>query len=659
MANGVNSRVNITWDDFKIYLPNYKFDEKQMEFFKNTLESILHNRNTNKVTCFGARCGIGKSTMIHTLMHSCIANFRYEGRDIPQGLIVITDSIKRLEELSSSNKDLAKKYWGEYFRDLGIEYHYEDFERNTIVLKSDEPFKEQMISQRYKPIVLLSTQRYFMLSKSTREQLFTFTYNGKTLKRDIVVFDECPQFSETVTIDSDNLTRIESALYKGLSNEVKDKEFVIREYKTFKDRLLNQMDEKENLNKDSNVTVYWKDERYTTMTPNDKLFFDVIYDNIEPLSKQYKQFLKDILCLQKIAQEGAIFHCVKKKSGENYERSFMLLIDNREYFYLGEDKKFFVFDATADIDPRYDLDYVEIIFGKEYNKTLNMQITNVKVSTSKNVLCKGNKKSKTTTTAISNYLKEKKKIGFGDHKDILVVVYSSLVRRFQKDFKHIGYFGNLKGFNDYKELYRMAHIGMNRFPNLVYFFMHCGCHMEVYEKLSKMSEEESLQFFDELTKNNNKEYEGVITGIMLRCMLADFEQNIFRLAIRNYSNTEHVHIWTFYNVEDKLYKSLSEMIENRYRPYGVTFEYEDKPEELKIEEIKSRKPPNGKKMTNAQKIIEWCDNQESGKVFKINELLHDTGLNRDIFKNIKKDNKTIKNLFNDMKTDKRGYYQIK
>ena len=51
-----------------------------------------------------------------------------------------------------------------------------------------------------------------MLSKSTREQLFTFTYNGKTLKRDIIIFDECPQFSETVTIDSDNLTRIESAL---------------------------------------------------------------------------------------------------------------------------------------------------------------------------------------------------------------------------------------------------------------------------------------------------------------------------------------------------------------------------------------------------------------------------------------------------------------
>ena len=29
--------------------------------------------------------------------------------------------------------------------------------------------------------------------------------------------------------------------------------------------------------------------------------------------------------------------------------------------------------------------------------------------------------------------------------------------------------------------------------------------------------------------------------------------------------------------------------------------YEDTPEELKIEKVKDRKPPNGKKMTNAQK----------------------------------------------------------
>ena len=140
---------------------------------------------------FANRCGIGKSTFIHTFMHCCIGDSFYDGRHRPQGLLVITDSIKRLEELSSTNKDRieAEKYWGEIFKEWGIEYHYKEFEKSVIVLRSDEPFKEQLIKQHYKPIVLLSTQRYFMLGDNIREQLFSFTYNGETLKRDIVIVE--------------------------------------------------------------------------------------------------------------------------------------------------------------------------------------------------------------------------------------------------------------------------------------------------------------------------------------------------------------------------------------------------------------------------------------------------------------------------------------
>lgn len=506
------NKTELTYDDFETYLPQYDFDEKQIQFFKDTFEIITHNRDTNKVTCFSQRCGIGKSTFIHTFMHCCIGDYLYGGRHEPQGLVVITDSIKRLEELSNSSKDTveAKKFWGEIFESWGIREHYREFENSVIVLKSDEPFKEQLIKQHYRPIVLLSTQRYFMLTDSVRDQLFSFTYKGKPMKRDIVIFDECPQFSETITIDSDNLTRIESALYKGLSDEVGDKEFVIREFKAFKDRLLDQMDEKEKLLRDSNVTIYWRDERYSSITPNDTLLFKVLAENMEPLTKQYNCILKDMLCLQEIAKNGAIFNSVKKKHG-NYERSFVMVRDNKEYFYLGKDRKFFVFDATADIDPRYDLDYVEIISGEKYNKPLNMLITNVKMSTSKNILCKGSKTSITTTNVIINYLKKKLKYGIGKQREILIVVYSDLLRRFQKEFQKVAYFGNLKGFNDFKDLYRMAHIGMNRFPNMAYFFIYCGCNMEVYNGLSNMSEEESLQFFDSLSKNHNKEFEYIIT----------------------------------------------------------------------------------------------------------------------------------------------------
>lgn len=660
LANGkqnTNNKPELTYEDFETYLPTYDFDDNQIQFFKDAFEIITTNRNTDKVTCFSPRCGIGKSTFIHTFMHSCIGDSAYRRRHEPQGLVVITDSIKRLEELSNSSKDfmLAEKYWGELFQEWGIDDHYKEFQKNIIVLKSDEPFKEQLIHQHYKPIVLLSTQRYFMLTDNVRDQLFTFRYNGKPLKRDIVIFDECPQFSETVTIDSDNLTRIETALYKGLSDEVKDKEFVIREYKIFKDRLLDQMDEKEKLLKDSNVTIYWKDEKYSTITPNDPLLFKVLSENMDSLTKQYNRILKDMLCLQEIAKNGAIFNSVKKKHG-NYERSFVIVVDNRDYFYLGQDKKFFVFDATADIDPRYDVDYVEIINGEKYNKPLNLTITNVRIPTSKNSLCKGN--SKSIIQVIINYLKQKLESESKETNDILVIVYCNILKHFQKEFENVAYFGNLKGFNDYKDLYLMAHIGMNRFPGLAYFYIYCSSHMQVYKNLMKMTEEESLKFFDAITKNHNAEYEPIITQIMLRCMLADFEQNIFRLAIRNFKNTEMVHIWTFYKSDVDVYAQLSRMIEERYKPQGVQFEYEDTPEELKIEKIKERKPPKGKRMTNAQKIISWREKLPVGTEYKIQTLLKETGLTDRQLQKAKSNNNALAKLLESDKTAKKGYYKV-
>ena len=100
------------------------------------------------------------------------------------------------------------------------------------------------------------------------------------------------------------------------------------------------------------------------------------------------------------------------------------------------------------------------------------------------------------------------------------------------------------------------------------------------------------------------------------------------------------------------------MIEERYKPDGAVFEYEDTPEELKVEKIKNRKPPEGKKMTNAQKIISWCEQKERGTVFKVGELLADTGLSNDSFKETRKSNIVINKMFSDMKTEKQGYYKI-
>ena len=79
---------------------------------------------------------------------------------------------------------------------------------------------------------------------------------------------------------------------------------------------------------------------------------------------------------------------------------------------------------------------------------------------------------------------------------------------------------------------------------------------------------------------------------------------------------------------------------------------------LLIQSLKTEKPPDNKKLTNAQKIITWCDSQQKDKVFKLSELLNGTGLSNDSFKETRKSNQTIKLLFTQMQTDKKGYYKI-
>ena len=141
-------------------------------------------------------------------------------------------------------------------------------------------------------------------------------------------------------------------------------------------------------------------------------------------------------------------------------------------------------------------------------------------------------------------------------------------------------------------------------------------------------------------------------------MLADFEQNIFRLAIRNYGNTDNVHIWTFYSSDSCIYELLSNAIENRYKQYGVNFIYEDAPIEFQINKIKDRKPPEGKKMTNAQKIINWREQLSPGTEYKVQTLLKETGLNDKQFQKAKSNNEVLAKILESDKTDKKGYYKV-
>lgn len=663
-----NGRKNYRWEKFKKYLPKYYFDKKQMQFFYKAFDTVMNDKDTDKVTCFSPRCGIGKSTFINTFINYCVGE---KQSDTPIGIVVVTDSIKRLEELSSYGefKVQEKEYWGEKYKQYK-NYHYHNFMNRVIVLNSTESLQEQMQWQHYKPIVLLTTQRYFMMTDKLREQLFTYSFNNKSYKRNIVIFDERPQFFEQISINTENLSLLESALYEGLNDEVRDKKFVTNQFREFKISLTDKMDELESLNENNRITMYWKDKTCNSITKNDQLFFKIINTNMDLLTQKYSKFQRDMWALQEIMENGAIFNATKKRNGE-YRRSFTILRDNRDCFYLGEDKKFFVFDATAEIDPRYDVDYTKICETKSYNKPLNMTITNICMNTAKGYLANDKNADMIKKSLLSEVDRKLDKVN-KKKEDVLVVIYQNFKKWF-KEYKYVGYFGNLKGFNDYKNLDCMAHVGINRFPNMVYFYIYCGTHMRFYRSLQDMTIAESIDFFDKIENSREEKNENdkdrrentredflklELKHVMLKSMLVDFEQNIFRLAIRNYDNKLPVHIWTFYDIGNEVYKSLSDMIEERYKPYGVTFTYEKTPEKLQIAAVMNRKPPEGKKMTNAQKILQWREQLPKGTEYKIQQLLDETGLTDKQLQKAKTKNQTLRQILDSDKTDRRGYYLV-
>ena len=366
--------------------------------------------------------------------------------------------------------------------------------------------------------------------------------------------------------------------------------------------------------------------------------------------------MKDLESLKEMAQNGAIFYCFKKRKGNNYERSFVLVRDNREACYLAQDTHCLVYAATGDVDPRYDLDYIEVIDGKKYNNPLNMTITNVNIPTSKTTLCNSRKQSIKTTDTIKKYIKNHITCGIGKQRKVLIVTYKSICNRFSSEFDYVGYFGNLKGYNDYKDILKMAHIGMNRYSPMAYFYIYCGCHMDKYKELSEMSKQESLEYLTNMVQK--QECQDFLNDVMVRCILADFEQNIFRLAIRNYDNTDDVHIWTFYNTDNCAYEALSTAIESRYEQYGVNFIYEDAPIEFQINKIKDRKPPEGKQKTTEPHIIEWREQLPPGTEYKVQTLLNETGLNDKQFQKAKSNNEVLAKILESDKTDRKGYYKV-
>lgn len=385
---------------FEDYLPGISFSDEQLKFFENALKQISEDTDTNYVTVFAGRPGIGKSTFVRTLILTLCMAFN-------TGAIVITDLIDRLKGYTFSDSNIY------YLFDIiddgeGLTIR-EQLERRIGIIYSnpDESVQEQLVRNNNKQIILLTTQRYFQMNQHSREILFSYTHDGKKYPRNLVFMDEKPYFVQQKTIDFSSMTSIYGALLKGLTDQTEDKAWILDQYQQTKDYLIDLMLKTEQSISNDSVRMFLRPEK-KTISDDDKRFFGIIEKNQTNITRVYAKAFEELRLIQRILVEGAIFINSKVKSAEKtYSSAFFLPQDNRDAFYLGGDRKFFVFDGTADIDPDYRLDYVKVFPYKAYDIPLNLKITSVNVPTSRRTLGKKSESSEEITSAIRQFIKEK------------------------------------------------------------------------------------------------------------------------------------------------------------------------------------------------------------------------------------------------------------
>lgn len=627
-------------------------DERQEQFAKDVFNLVMNNADTSHVTAIAARCGIGKSKIIQSLISYCTQNinFDFRYRDCI-GMVIVTDSLERLDGYQEDAKNIEASIWG-------ITDYKKHSQHCAYISSTDEkPIVDQLIASRYKPIVLITTQRYFSMNDEQREMLFSFQLDKdkkNRMRREIVIFDEKPYFFDTKNLTIKNFALCSAALQDGIPCDDTNKDWILHEYWSYRDKMENLLRDKEK-RKENVDRFYWKDVNTKNLTSNDNRFFDLIQKHKKSICKIYQDAFTDLQCFKSLMTDGGFFVTQKKQRQQDYQTYFEIYQDNREKFYLGQDKaKFFILDATADIDPDYQCDYVDVIDFSHYNIGLNLKIVQLDVNTSKSQLANHNVDASNIITAICQTIKEHNKFGFGG---MLVATYSDIEENFKSNNIRTGHFGNLKGSNSYIDIPKMAHVGLNRYSDFAYFIKYISKHPQTLKQMKSMNEAESRKFIKNMIKLDrglfvNKD----MNEIMLRSILADFEQNIFRTAIRNYNNNKSVCVWTYWNCNT--YDALNQMIEDRYSKYGATVEFMGVPFKVEKLKISKRKPAKQKEMTNPQKILDWYNKQPKGREFKISNMLSEISLDNKQYQKAKDNNSVIKNIFDKCRTEKQGYYKV-
>jgi hypothetical protein len=590
---------------------------KQKEFIETLVKHIYEN-NDNNIEVVPARCGMGKSTAINSILYRLV-NGIFGETTTPingYGAILVTDSLERLEKTYEYKKLKNFTYLMKYNNDI-------------IEAENRNDFREQVKEQFKYPIILLTTQKYFKMTKEERNILYKW-YGGT---RELCLMDEKPYLTKTIEINERYLADISVSL-----DEIKkcdDKVYILKTWKS----IYNNLDVIREAMADKYTTMWLKKSKKCLLfsEDEDKKFFDL-------LSKYVKSCVyDDVLRLKDIYTQGCLFIASNNIDTDN-SRKFILLYNNMDKFDV--DKcKYYILDATAKFDIDYKIDkrikYMAIDDKKEDK---DIRVNMIPFSTSQKKLKETGEYS--NTNVIANWINK-------NFTNVLVacnrgsngVIYNKLNKLLKTN--NIEYFGNIKGKNSYESLNEMVHIGFNRFSDVTYLESYIILY-DMASKFNKSANEDILEEINTLLKTEKGQFIDLKmkTVFVSKCVV-DTVQNVMRIKCRHFTNTDKCNIWI---ITSKYYEDIVLRVADNIGADFKTF----LPKEFEDVKVMSRKPMEGKEMTNPQKVMKYLNELAKGTIIKTKDIYSKTGLTVKEL-NKAKSNENVSKWFKEH-TIKRGQY---
>ncbi len=481
----------------------------------------------DKVSVLPLMCGTGKSTAIRHKIKQVIESLDETGAG--DGIIVMTDTLAGLESYIKPENDKPLR---EYFKS----------HKDKICLVTAENAEEAIKKQQYCPVLLMTTQRYFKLTKSKIKSFLSWEKG----KRSLIIFDEMPFLIENHNLDRPLLTHLEDELLRVLCLDDPNKHYNSETCEILKEkvfRLLSQLLQKIPLDycSDEHKTLYayceqpfqYDEVRFyfenrkkpkRAKRTNDSEIRSVreyiveddgtelpLFD-AEELSELADDFIDDLYDLHKnvfglkkliikhknyIADDTMMLYttlCQFMKKGGlacfslPYQRyslnSYMVTWNNRELL-CDLPSKVIVLDGTGDVHPDYEQPYITVHDCMNYRRPLSLlTIKIINYAASKTNL---NNMTQSQLKSISNNIQEYLKEQHPDIKEqIPVFSYKDFESSFRDEDEGEGivstaHFGAIKGRNDFVDKTVIAQVGIFMKPESYYLSMYLELHPEIID----------------------------------------------------------------------------------------------------------------------------------------------------------------------------------